>query len=115
MFIVPVGTPIKAVADGKVIEVKADSDVGEIDKSLELFGNYIEIEHVGGEYSEYEHLRKGGVAVKPGDSVKRGQLIGYSGATGWIAHLGSHLHFMVCTYGKTVKEYQTLEIVWRRQ
>ncbi len=113
-FIVAEGTPIKAAADGEVIEIKQDSDVGGTDKRFDKFGNYLEIKHANNEYSEYEHLRKDGVIVKIGDKIKRGEIIGYSGATGYLAHLGPHLHFMVGKYGKTIKDYQTLEIIWRK-
>jgi len=113
-FIVPEGTPIKAAFDGKVIDIKVDSDTGGIEKKFEEFGNYIEIQHANGECSEYEHLRKNGALVKPGDEVKRGQVIGYSGATGWLAQLGPHLHFMVGKYGKTIKNYHTLKIEFKK-
>ncbi len=110
-FIVKEGTPVRAVSDGKVIDLKSDSDIGGSDKRMEQFGNFIEIEHENGECSEYEHLRKDGVLVKVGDGVKNGQIIGYSGAIGWIAHLGPHLHFMVGKY-KEDDDYETLEVVW---
>lgn len=109
-FIIPEGTPVKAASDGIVIEVKDDSDLGGADKGFEQHGNYIEILHPNNEYSEYEHLKKNSALVKVGDKVRRGQVIARSGATGWLAHLGPHLHFMVGTYGK--KGYRTLEIVW---
>lgn len=108
------GTPIKDAADGKVIEIKSDSDIGGTDEKFDVYGNYIEIEHTNNEYSEYEHLKKDGSVVNVGDEVKEGQIIGYSGATGWIANLGPHLHFMVGKYGKTVEEYQTFKIIWRK-
>ena len=113
-FVVPEGTQVRAAADGKVIETKSDSTIhGKTDR-FDEFTNYIEIEHRNGEYSWYEHLKKNGVLVKPGERVKRGQVIGYSGETGWIAHLGPHLHFMVGK-GETDKDYQTLQIVWRKR
>jgi|SRR3989338_1592905 len=111
-FIVKEGTPIQAAADGKVVDSKSDSDIGGPGKEMEQFGNFVEIEHENGEYSEYEHLRKDDVVVKAGDKVKRGQIIGRSGATGWLAHLGPHLHFMVGKYGVNNDDYETLEIVW---
>ena len=110
-FIVPEGTPVVAAAEGVIADIQLDSDRGGSAKEFEPLGNFIEIEHDHGEYSEYEHLRKDGVAVRVGQRVVRGQVIGYSGATGWLAHLGSHLHFMVGTYG-TADEYKTLEIQW---
>jgi len=111
-FIVKEGTPVKAVADGIVIDLKLDSDIGGADKEFEPLGNFIEIEHEHDEYSEYEHLQKDRVIVRVGDKVKRDQVIGFSGATGYLAHLGPHLHFMVGKYGKTINDYETLEIVW---
>lgn len=111
-FIVPENTPIKAAADGTVVDVKSDSNIGGTGKEFESLGNYIEIQHANEEYSEYEHLMKGGTTVKVGDKVRQGQIIGYSGATGWIATLGPHLHFMVGVYGETEKDYQTLEVCW---
>lgn len=114
-FIVRVGTLIKAAADGIVVDLKSDSNKGGSAKEYEPFGNFIEIEHDGGECSEYEHLQKEGACVKIGDRVKRGQVIGYSGATGWLAHLGPHLHFMVGRYGATVEDYETVKIVWEHE
>jgi murein DD-endopeptidase MepM/ murein hydrolase activator NlpD len=111
-FIVKERTPVKAAADGIVIDLKFDSDIGGVDKKLEPFGNFIEIEHENDEYSEYEHLQKDRVVVKMGDKVKKGQIIGYSGAMGYLAHLGPHLHFMVGKYGKTIDDYETLKIIW---
>ncbi|MBM3257965.1 MAG: M23 family metallopeptidase [Candidatus Nealsonbacteria bacterium] len=111
-FICEQGTKVIAAADGRVIDLKLDSEIGGENKELDSLGNFIEIEHDNQEFSEYEHLKKDGVLVKLGDKVKKGQVIGYSGATGWLAHLGPHLHFMVGKYGKTDEDYETLEIVW---
>ncbi len=112
-FIIPEGTPIQAALDGIVVDVKQDSKIGSSDKSFEKFGNYIEIEHEKGEYSIYEHIRQNGSLVKVGDRVRAGQIIGYSGNTGWMANLGPHLHFNVHKYiGKDPEDYKTLEIDW---
>lgn len=114
-FIVPEGTPVKAALGGVVVDIKQDSDVGGPDESFDEFGNYIEIEHPNGECSIYEHIRKGGSLVKKGDRVRAGQVIGYSGNTGWMAHLGPHLHFDVHQYidWPKTKEYETLKIRWK--
>ncbi|MBI2583859.1 MAG: M23 family metallopeptidase [Candidatus Aenigmarchaeota archaeon] len=113
-FIVPEGTSVKAALDGTVVDVKDDSDVGGTDESFDSYGNYIEIRHANGEYSIYEHIRKNGSLVKAGDKVREGQIIGYSGSTGWIAHLGPHLHFDVHIYtGKGPEDYETLRILWK--
>jgi murein DD-endopeptidase MepM/ murein hydrolase activator NlpD len=114
-FIIPEGTPIKASFDGIVVDVKQDSDIGGPDKSFDKFGNYIEIEHPNGEYSIYEHIGKEEALVKKGDRVKTGQIIGYSGNTGWMAQLGPHLHFDVHKYYEPFgpEDYETLEIRWK--
>lgn len=112
-FIVPEGTVVKAALDGTVIDVKQDSNVGGADPKFDEYGNYIEIKHSNNEYSVYEHIRKNGSLVKRGDKIKTGQIIGYSGSTGWIANLGPHLHFDVHKYyGNGPNDYQTLEINW---
>lgn len=81
-FIVPEGTAVKAALDGVVIEVKSDSNKGGPTQDFEIYGNYIEIEHRNGEYSEYEQLKLRGSIVKVGNKVSKGQIIGYSGGTG---------------------------------
>jgi len=113
-FITPEGTSIKAALGGLVVDVKQDSDIGGAEKSFDKDGNYIEIKHLNEEYSIYEHIQKSGSLVKVGDKVKAGQIIGYSGRTGWIAHLGPHLHFDVHKYfGPGKEDYETLEICWK--
>lgn len=107
-FVCNEGKEVKAAADGVVVDLKSDSNVGGESKDLEIFGNFIEIRHDYEEYSEYEHLKKDGVLVTLGEKVKKGQTIGYSGATGWLAHLGPHLHFMVGKYGKSDQDFETL-------
>ena len=112
-FICPEGTLILAAADGEVVDVKQDSDIGGSNESFDQKGNYIEIKHTNDEYSIYEHIKKNGSLVRVGDKVKTHQVIGYSGKTGWIAHLGPHLHFDVHKYfGKGPEDYETLEIIW---
>ena len=115
-FITREGTPINAALGGIVINVKQDSDLGGSDQSFDKFGNLIEIEHLHGECSIYEHIRKNGSLVKVGDKVKTGQVIGYSGNTGWMAHLGPHLHFDVHRYHKPfgMEDYTTMVICWKK-
>ncbi|WP_328803710.1 peptidoglycan DD-metalloendopeptidase family protein [Paenibacillus puerhi] len=73
------GTPIKATNDG--IVALADS--------LYLTGGSIYLDHGMGLFSQYAHLSK--LNVKTGDRVKRGDIIGLVGSTGFST--GPHLHF----------------------
>ncbi|MGD2251652.1 MAG: M23 family metallopeptidase [Anaerolineales bacterium] len=56
-------------------------------------GNYIVIEHPGGEFSSYLHLKEGSVRVKVGDQVAGGDHIAEVGNTG--DSYGAHLHFQI--------------------
>ena len=106
-FLVPEGTPVCAAADGEVTALKADSNVGGRDPKFWYAGNYVVVRHEG-ESTSYEHLRYLGVVVRVGERVREGQLIGYSGNTGYSR--GPHLHFEVMEfYGPGDEEYVTLK------
>jgi len=87
------GTPIYASRGGIVVDVKQDSNIGGPNESFASYGNYISIFHVDGTFAKYLHLKQNGSAVKIGQKVKQGSLIGYSGNTGWSS--GPHLHFQI--------------------
>jgi murein DD-endopeptidase MepM/ murein hydrolase activator NlpD len=91
-FSMPVGTPIYAAREGIVYSFKDDSDEGGPFARYQKKANYIIIRHPDGSFGCYWHLKKNGVAVKNG-RVAKGQLIGYSGSTGFV--LRPHLHFAV--------------------
>ncbi|MBL8512448.1 MAG: M23 family metallopeptidase [Betaproteobacteria bacterium] len=59
-----------------------------------IVGNYVLIEHEGGESSVYAHLKTGSARVKPGERVRAGQVIGQLGSSGNSTE--PHLHFHVC-------------------
>lgn len=94
-FLCKVGKPIFAAASGKVVWIKDYSKVGGKDKKKYWnLGNRIVIKHRFGEYTAYEHLKYKGAVIKVGQRVKNGQLISFSGNTGWNT-IGPHLHFEV--------------------
>ena len=57
------------------------------------FANYVIIEHSDGTMGNYYHLKQGGAVAVIGQKVAKGDLIGYSGNTGYSS--GPHLHFSV--------------------
>ena len=91
-FSMPVGTPIYAAREGRIYSYKEDSNEGGITEADKRKVNYIIILHDDGSYGCYWHLQKNGVVIKNG-KVNKGQLIGYSGKTGFA--LQPHLHFSV--------------------
>lgn len=79
------GTPIVAADGGEVLQASYSGG----------YGYSILIYHGGGFATFYAHMS--GFAVGQGQMVKRGQVIGYVGTTGWTT--GPHLHFEVRVNG----------------
>lgn len=75
------GTDVFATADGKVSQASRRSG----------YGNCIDIDHGNNYLSRYAHLSE--ILVRPGENVRRGQLIGKVGSTG--KSTGPHLHYEV--------------------
>jgi murein DD-endopeptidase MepM/ murein hydrolase activator NlpD len=92
-FKMKVGSEICAAREGVVIAAREDSDKGGLKDEYLSEGNHIIIQHKDCSQGMYWHLMHNGVAVNIGDTVKAGQLIGYSGNTGYSAF--PHLHFEV--------------------
>ena len=84
----PTGTPVYATADGVV--GRADFYAS--------YGLYISINHGAAMETRYAHLSR--LAVGAGDTVKKGDLIGYVGSTG--RSTGPHLHYEVRVDGLAV-------------
>lgn len=80
----PLGTPVFAVADGKVV-------ISKMQGNRKGYGEYIVLEHSGFE-TLYAHLSKRIVQIE--SKVRAGQIIGYVGTTGDSS--GYHLHFGLC-------------------
>ncbi len=91
-FGMPEGTPIYAAREGSVYSYIDTYDVGGPLPKYSKKANYIIVKHSDGSFGCYWHLQKNGVAIKKG-MVAKGQLIGYSGSTGFV--LRPHLHFSV--------------------
>lgn len=91
------GSRVCAAREGVVIATKNDSDKGGLKDEYLDDGNHIIIRHVDGSVGQYWHLEQNGVLVQVGDSVRKGQIIGLSGNTGYTAF--PHLHFQVTDAG----------------
>jgi murein DD-endopeptidase MepM/ murein hydrolase activator NlpD len=92
-FAMPVGSPVVAARDGRVIAVREDSNRGGRSPSFADDGNYVLVLHADGTRGLYLHLERDGALVSVGEDVRRGQRIARSGNTGWSAM--PHLHFQV--------------------
>lgn len=78
-YVARVGTPVMAAGDGKVIRASYDK----------YNGHHVFIQHGERYQTKYLHFTKR--AVKVGQTVKQGQVIGYLGSTGMVT--GAHLHY----------------------
>ena len=87
------GDPVHAARAGRVIDVQEDSNQGGVGEEFRELANDIVILHADGTVAAYSHLQFGGAAVKIGDWVETGQLIGFAGNTGYSS--GDHLDFVV--------------------
>ncbi|MBI4032125.1 peptidoglycan DD-metalloendopeptidase family protein [Candidatus Berkelbacteria bacterium] len=88
------GTPIYAASDGTVTAVEEMTYNGK----FYAYGRYIVVGHNARYSSLYAHLQS--AVVSGGDEVKRGDVIGYMGSTGWST--GPHLHFEIWEYSSRV-------------
>jgi len=80
-FAAPPGTPIYAVANGKIVQYGPYAG----------YGNFVAIEHPGNYKTYYAHLSAYNPELSVGSEVRRGLEIGYVGSTGHST--GPHLHF----------------------
>ena len=88
------GQPVRATADGAVESASYTGD----------YGNLIVLKHGFGLTTRYGHLSS--FAVKPGQTVARGDTIGYVGSTGRAT--GFHLHYEILANGKLINPLQLL-------
>jgi murein DD-endopeptidase MepM/ murein hydrolase activator NlpD len=78
----PTGSPIRATAEGKVASTGYSPS----------YGKYVEVDHGDGLTSFYAHMSRT-AALRVGETVKAGDLLGYVGSTGHST--GAHLHFEI--------------------
>ncbi len=88
-FSAPTGTPIYATGDAVVMRA---------DRRSRGYGNHVRLDHGFGYMTLYGHMSK--ILVRPGQKVKRGDVIGYVGNTG--KSTAPHLHYEVHLNGKAV-------------
>ena len=82
------GTPIYAATDGTVNYAGRNGG----------YGNYVRIRHAGNLATGYAHMSR--IAVRNGEQVRRGQVIGYVGSTGLST--GPHLHYEMYRGGQKI-------------
>jgi murein DD-endopeptidase MepM/ murein hydrolase activator NlpD len=88
------GDPVVATANGTVNSAQRSG----------AYGKMIVIDHGFGISTRYAHLDS--FRLKPGDAVRRGDVVGYAGSTG--RSTGNHLHYEVLVYGRHLNPLQFL-------
>ncbi len=105
----PVGSTVLAAREGVVVAVRSDQQGGGTAEEFAERVNQVVVEHADGTLAEYLHLRYRGVAVKLGQRVATGDLLGFSGDTGYTN--GPQLHVRVYRIGAPGRE-QSLPVKW---
>jgi len=98
----PTGTPVRAAADG-VITGSGYIECG--------YGVQVLIKHNNNYATNYAHLSR--ALVRPGQKVLRGDIIGYSGNTGYST--GPHLHYEIIRNGKKINPIEYCLVRSHRQ
>jgi len=86
----PSGAPVRAAADGAVVEAGWSG----------AYGMRVLIDHGDGVVTSYGHLQSGSLKVEKGQTVTAGQEIAACGSTGWST--GPHLGFEVYVEGRSI-------------
>jgi len=104
-FEMEIGDYVLAARGGTVVYVEESGIDGDYPN------NKIVIRHSDGTFGQYMHLTYDGAIVEKGQSVTQGDLIGYSGATGFADD--PHLHFVVSTPLKWSFPYFSIPLTFR--
>lgn len=102
-FNMAIGDEITASTDGEVIHVTESG----VDYS---FPNNVIVVKTGDIYVQYMHLTENGAVVEVGDMVTKGDLLGYSGATGLAGY--PHLHFVVTSSDGWEYPYESIPVTF---
>lgn len=97
-FSAPYGAPVYATGSGVVVQAGW----------MGVYGLAVVVDHARGYRTLYGHLSR--LAVRPGQRVARGGLLGYVGSTG--RSTGPHLHYGVYRYGTPVDPRAYLDPTW---
>lgn len=97
-FAAPYGAPVYATGSGVVARAGW----------MGVYGLAVLLDHAEGYQSLYGHLSR--LAVRPGERVERGQLLGYVGSTG--RSTGPHLHYGIYRYGAPLDPRPYLSPTW---
>lgn len=107
-FAMPEGTPVYAAREGTVVSVEVSNTKGRPDPTLQTKANAITVLHPDGTLAHYAHLSYRGSLVSVGQQVARGDMIGFSGNTGYSS--GPHLHFHVYRALSAEGSWQSLPV-----
>jgi len=102
-LVAPIGTPVKAVADGRIIFRGRDGNAG----------NMVTIAHSRGLHTMYLHLSRFSPATRYGKMVRQGDIIGFVGSTG--RSTGPHLDFRIVRNGRPQNPLVALKQKSRRK
>ncbi len=95
-FTMPEGTEVLAARDGIVVQIVINNNQSCLEEECKKYNNYITVMHSDGTFAKYVHIKYNGTKLNIGDTVKKGDVIAYSGNVGYSK--GPHLHF-VCFLG----------------
>ncbi|MBC7908686.1 MAG: M23 family metallopeptidase [Rhodospirillaceae bacterium] len=112
------GVAVRAAAAGKVLQTRDGEPDGlwmagrsqEVLAARKECGNRVAIDHGDGWATDYCHLRKGSVVVKPGDVVAAGQPIGQVGLSGMTAFPHAHMALLRLPRGAAVDPFTGAEL-----
>ena len=95
------GSALYAVADGTVIQVEngkpenhGDARDVVFNSLIDYAGNYLMLDIGANRYACYAHCVPGSVTLRPGDHVRKGDVLAHLGNSG--NSTGPHLHFQIC-------------------